>query len=38
VCTGNENVHGCLSKSELEALVMPSLISWIVCRLGVEAV
>ncbi len=38
MCTGSENVQVAEHKSELKALVMPSPISWIVCRLGVGAV
>ncbi len=38
MCTVTENVLVAEHKSELKALVIPSPISWIVCRLGVGAV
>ncbi len=38
MCTGSENVLVAEHKSDLKALVMPSLINWIVCRLGVGPV
>ncbi len=38
MCTGSGNVLIAEHKSELKTLVMPSPLSWIVCRLGVGAV
>jgi hypothetical protein len=38
VCAGSENVLIAEHKRELNTLVIPSPIGWIVCRLGAGAV